>query len=192
MKKQIKKQKKIRITGGFLKNRVLHSVNKINVRPTRNRIKQVLFNWLQKYIKNSICLDCFSGSGNLSIESVSRLATSVTALEKKYILVNKLKKTLKIFSITNISVFRTNTLRWLKKTGTPYDIIYLDPPFYNKILLNKSIQYLEKYNWINKDSIIYIEHIDNNIYIPKTWKLIKNKKIGIVSFSLFYKKNYTI
>ncbi|VFP85566.1 Ribosomal RNA small subunit methyltransferase D [Buchnera aphidicola (Cinara pseudotaxifoliae)] len=189
MKKKTKKQKKIRITGGFLKNRVLHSVNKINIRPTRNRVKQVVFSWLQKYIKNSTCLDCFSGSGNLSIESVSRLAKSVTSLEKNYTLVNKLRKTIKNFSITNISVFHTNTLQWLKKNGTPYDIIYLDPPFYNKTLLNQSVQYLEKYNWIHKNSFIYIEHIDNNIYIPDTWKLIKKKKIGIVSFLLFYKKN---
>ncbi|WP_075433640.1 16S rRNA (guanine(966)-N(2))-methyltransferase RsmD [Buchnera aphidicola] len=187
MNKVKNKNKKIRIIGGLYKGRVLHSVNKINIRPTRNRIKQIVFSWLGQYIENSICLDCFSGSGSLSIESVSRLAKSVTALEKNYTLVQKLKNTLKIFSINNISVFRVHTLRWLKKIGYPYDIIYLDPPFSNKLLLNQSIRHLEKYNWVHKNSIIYIEHIDNNIYIPNNWKLMKKKKIGIVSFSLFYK-----
>ncbi|WP_232036803.1 16S rRNA (guanine(966)-N(2))-methyltransferase RsmD [Buchnera aphidicola] len=181
------KQKKIRVTGGFLKNRILHSVTKINVRPTRNFVKQVLFNWLQNYIKNSICLDCFAGSGNLSIESVSRSAESVTALEKNYILVKKLKKTIKVFLINNISVFRVNTLIWLKKYSKPFDIIYLDPPFNNKKLLNLSIKYLEKYNWTHNNSIIYVEHIDDNIFYPDNWKLMKKKNIGTVSLSLFYK-----
>ncbi|VFP83474.1 16S rRNA (guanine(966)-N(2))-methyltransferase RsmD [Buchnera aphidicola] len=187
MKIKKNKQKKIRITGGFLRSRVLHSVNKINIRPTRNCVKQVLFNWLQNHIKNSLCLDCFSGSGNLSIESISRLAKLVIALEKNYVLVKKLKKTIKFFLIKNISVFNVNTIKWLKKTGKPFDIIYLDPPFNNKLLLNLSIKYLEKYNWTHNNSIIYIEHIDNNIYIPDNWKLIKKKNIGIVSLSLFYK-----
>ncbi|VFP80941.1 Ribosomal RNA small subunit methyltransferase D [Buchnera aphidicola (Cinara kochiana kochiana)] len=187
MKTKKNKRKKIRVTGGFLKNRILHSVTKTNVRPTRNCVKQVLFNWLQNYIKDSICLDCFSGSGNLSIESVSRLAQSVIALEKNYILVNKLIKTIQIFSINNISVIHVNTIKWLRKNGKPFDIIYLDPPFNNKLLLNISIKYLEQYNWTHNNSIIYIEHIDDNIYIPDNWKLIKKKNIGIVSLSLFYK-----
>lgn len=183
-------RKKIRITGGTLKGRTLQSFNSINVRPTRNRIKQIIFSWLTPYIKNSICLDCFSGSGSLSIESISRSAQSVTALEKNYILVKKLKETLKIFSINNIFIFQTNTKKWLQKKGMPYDIIYLDPPFKNKILLNDCIKNLEKNNWTKKNSIIYIEHIDNNIQLPNNWKLIKKKKIGIVSFSLFYKKKF--
>ncbi|WP_154061005.1 16S rRNA (guanine(966)-N(2))-methyltransferase RsmD [Buchnera aphidicola] len=182
-----KKQKKIRITGGIFKGRVLHSISKTNIRPTRNCIKQVVFNWLQKYIKNSICLDCFSGSGSLSIESISRSAKSVIALEKNYILVKRIKETLKKFLIKNISVLHVKTQKWLKKKGNPFDIIYLDPPFNNKLLLNQSIIYLEKYNWTQKNSIIYIEHADNNIYIPNNWKLMKKKKIGIVLLSLFYK-----
>ncbi|WP_154029084.1 16S rRNA (guanine(966)-N(2))-methyltransferase RsmD [Buchnera aphidicola] len=182
-----KKQKKIRITGGIFKGRILHSINKTNIRPTRNCIKQVVFNWLQKYIKNSICLDCFSGSGSLSIESISRSAKSVTALEKNYILVKKIKETLKKFLINNISILHVKTQKWLKKKGHPFDIIYLDPPFNNKLLLNQSIKYLEKYNWTQKNSIIYIEHTDDNIYIPDNWKLMKKKKIGIVLLSLFYK-----
>ncbi|VAX76209.1 16S rRNA (guanine(966)-N(2))-methyltransferase RsmD [Buchnera aphidicola] len=182
-----KKLKKIRITGGLFKGRVLHSVSKIDVRPTGNRIKHILFSWLKPYIEKSLCLDCFAGSGSLSIESVSRLAKFVTALEKNYILVKKLKKTLKNFSINNISILQFNTIRWLKNSGNPHDIIYLDPPFSNKKLLNQSITYLEKYNWTHKDSIIYIEHIDNKIELPKNWKLMKTKKIGAVLFSLYWK-----
>ncbi|WP_154049096.1 16S rRNA (guanine(966)-N(2))-methyltransferase RsmD [Buchnera aphidicola] len=184
-----KKQKKIRITGGLFKGRIIHSLHHTNIRPTRNCIKQVIFNWLQKDIKNSICLDCFAGSGSLSIESISRSAKSVTALEKNYILVKKIKETLKKFLINNISILHVKTQKWLKKKGDPYDIIYLDPPFNNKYLLNQAIMYLEKYSWTKKYSIIYIEHTDNNIYIPSNWKLMKKKKIGIVLLSLFYKKN---
>ncbi|ABJ90499.1 16S rRNA (guanine(966)-N(2))-methyltransferase RsmD [Buchnera aphidicola] len=188
MKKKIKR-KKIRIISGLYKGRIIDLKNKINVRPTRSRIKETVFSWLDKYIKNSVCLDCFAGSGNLSIESVSRLAKSVTALEKNYLLVKKLRHTLLNFLIKNVFVLRVNTIKWLQHFEKPYDIIYLDPPFKKKELLNQSIILLEKYRWIHKNSIIYTEHIDNNINYPKNWKLIKKKKIGNVLFSLFYKKN---
>ncbi|WP_075431636.1 16S rRNA (guanine(966)-N(2))-methyltransferase RsmD [Buchnera aphidicola] len=185
MKKKYKKE--IRIISGLFRGRKLHSVKNFNIRPTGDRVKETLFNWLSPYIKNKRCLDCFSGSGNLSIESISRLAYQVTALEINKKLVNLLKKTINSFLINSISVFHTETTRWLKKKGEPFDIIFLDPPFHDLKLLKKTIKLLKKNNWLHKKSIIYIEQsinfIEKEIY--KKWTIIKKKKIGKILCLLF-------
>lgn len=185
MKKKYKKE--IRIISGLFRGRKLHSVKNFNIRPTGNRVKETLFNWLTPYIKNKNCLDCFAGSGNLSIESISRLADRVTALEINKKLVNLMKSTINSFLINSILVFHTDTTKWLKKKGQPFDIIFLDPPFQNIQLLKKTIILLKKNNWLHKKSIIYIEQsitfIEKEIY--KNWTIIKKKKIGKVLCLLF-------
>lgn len=186
MKKKYKK--KIRIISGFLQGRTLHSVKKFNIRPTGNRAKEMVFNWLNPYIKDKKCLDCFAGSGSLSIESISRLARTVTALEINKNLCSKLIKTINIFSITSIFVYNIDTRIWLKKRGEPFDIIYIDPPFYNVKLLKKTVILLQKNNWLHKKSIIYVEQSVKfpNKELFNKWKLIKKKKIGNVLCALFY------
>lgn len=184
-----KYKKKICISGGMYKGRCLNSIKNIKIRPTGARVKKTLFNWLQKYIQNATCLDCFSGSGILSLESISRLAASVTALEIQKKLVKKLKKNTKKLDINTLSIFQTNTITWLKKKSfQQYDIVFLDPPFKDIVLLEKTMSLLNKNNWIKKNSIIYIEQNkkEKKIYFPHQWKIFKKKIIGQVLFMLFY------
>ncbi|CUR53004.1 16S rRNA (guanine(966)-N(2))-methyltransferase RsmD [Buchnera aphidicola] len=191
MSKKYKYKKNIKIIGGKYGGQFLNSVHHLKVRPTNSQIKETLFNWLQKFIYNSTCLDCFSGSGNLSIESASRFAASVTSLEKNKKLFTNIQNTLHKLQIQNVHLKCVNTLKWLKKLGTPYDIIYLDPPFQKTKLLHNSIILLNKNNWIKKNSLIYIEKNKNfkNLKIPNNWKCIKNKNTGQVSYSLYKIKN---
>lgn len=186
MKKK-KYKEKIRITSGLFKGRLLHSIKNFNIRPTNSRTKKTIFNWLRPYIKNKTCLDCFTGSGSLSIESISHLARYVTALEINKKLIKKLNQTLKNFSIKSIKTYHINTINWLKKHGTPYDIIYLDPPFKDINLLKKTIFLLNKNNWLHKKSIIYVEQ---SIYMKEkllyiNWIIFKQKKIGKVLCTLY-------
>lgn len=188
-KTNYKYKKKICISGGIYKGRFLNSTKNIKIRPTNARVKKTLFNWLQKDIHNATCLDCFSGSGILGIESISRLASAVTALEIQKKLVQNLQKNIKKLSINTLSVFQTNTIIWLKKKSIKkYDIVFLDPPFDNTTLLQKTINLINKNHWIKKNSIIYIEKNkkENNIFFPKEWKIFKKKIIGNVLFMLFY------
>lgn len=86
-----------------------------DLRPTTNQIRENLFNWLNKKIINANCLDCFSGSGALAIESISRNAKTVTILEIKKKIINTITKTIKKFNISEIKIIHTDTLKWLKK-----------------------------------------------------------------------------
>ncbi|WP_343189477.1 16S rRNA (guanine(966)-N(2))-methyltransferase RsmD [Buchnera aphidicola] len=179
----------IRINSGIFKNRKITFKKKNKIRPTTSFNRITLFNWLKPYIKNSLCLDCFSGTGSLGVESISNLAKFVTILEKKKKIIKIIKKNIKKLQIKNIKIIKTNAIQWLNKKGIPYDIIFLDPPYYNSIL-QKTIFMIEKNNWIKFNSIIYIEKAKNhkNLIIPKNWLLYKKKKLKKIIFYLYFCK----
>ncbi|WP_422667497.1 16S rRNA (guanine(966)-N(2))-methyltransferase RsmD [Buchnera aphidicola] len=179
------KKNYVSITAGQFKGKKIFFSNTSNVRPTMSRIRETLFNWLSKNIKNAHCLDCFAGSGVLGIESISHYAKSVTSLEIEKKTVLTLLKNIQKLKINNINIIHTNSIYWLKKNGTPYDIIFIDPP-YKMNLLNKTIILLNKNNWIKKNSIIYIEKDKKTpLVIPKNWILHKQKKTSKIEFFLY-------
>lgn len=188
--KKIYKTGKIRIISGYLKGQIINILNTQNIRPTTNRIRETLFNWISIKIKNSNCLDCFSGSGALGIEAISRYAKFVTLLELKKKNIDNLNKNIKRLKIHNIRIIHTNTLTWIKKNKIIYDIIFIDPPYYSKEL-QKIIFLLEKNNCIHEKGYIYIEKsiYHELIILPKNWYIFKQKKTNKISYTLYKIKN---
>lgn len=181
----LKKNGKIYIISGKLKKKKIFIKNNQNIRPTTNRIRETLFNWLANYIINSRCLDCFAGSGALGIEAISRYAKFVTLLELEKKTIFSLKENIKRLNISNLEVIHTNTLDWLKKRRKPYDIVFVDPP-YNRKLVDKTIFLLEKNKLIKKRSLIYIEMEKENIFfVPKNWILYKKKITSKIACYLY-------
>ncbi|QCI19165.1 16S rRNA (guanine(966)-N(2))-methyltransferase RsmD [Buchnera aphidicola] len=181
--------KKIRIISGKFRSRIIKLPSfSYNLRPTTSNMRETLFNWLNIVIQDSVCLDCFSGTGALSIESVSRGAKSVTSLEINKNLVNNIKKCLRLISISNIKTICINSTIWLRKRNIKkkFDIVFVDPPFYQG-LVQMIINLLEEYNWLKKKSYIYIEreNINTNLIIPNCWILYKNKVSKNVIYSLY-------
>ncbi|CAL4042031.1 Ribosomal RNA small subunit methyltransferase D [Buchnera aphidicola (Anoecia corni)] len=181
--------KKIRIISGKFRSRIIKLPSfSYNLRPTTSNMRETLFNWLNTVIKDSVCLDCFSGTGALSIESVSRGAKSVTSLEINKKLVNNIKKYLQLISISNINTICINSIIWLKKRNIKkqFDIVFIDPPFFQG-LVQRTINLLEEYNWLKEKSSIYIEreNTSTNLIIPNCWVLYKNKVSKNVIYSLY-------
>ncbi|MFI4847256.1 MAG: 16S rRNA (guanine(966)-N(2))-methyltransferase RsmD [Candidatus Makana argininalis] len=177
------------ISTGYLKNKQIIFTLKSNLRPTKNIIKKTLFNWISKLIYGSKCLDCFSGSGSLGFESISRGSNSVTFLEKNKNTYLELKKNLTKFKINNANVVNTNTIKWLNKKREIYDIIYIDPPFKTDMIFN-TIYLLIKNSFIKYNSLIYIESEKENLYsfVPNNWFIYKRKISGNIIY-LLYKCN---
>ncbi|CAL4317897.1 Ribosomal RNA small subunit methyltransferase D [Buchnera aphidicola (Protaphis terricola)] len=179
------KRDKIYIISGKLKGKKISLKNSLNIRPTTNRIRETLFNWLSKYVNNAHCLDCFSGSGALGIEAISRNAKFVTCLEKEKKNVLTLIKNQKRLNISNLEIIHTNTFNWLKRKKKSYDIIFIDPPYHQK-LIEKTIILLEKKNWIKNNSIIYIEtKRSESIKISNNFILYKKKKTSQIKCYLY-------
>lgn len=183
------KKNSIRIISGKWRGRKIPVYKTKKLRPTLNRIKETLFNWLSNFVYNANCLDCFSGTGSLAIEALSRNAKSATLLEIRKKILSKTSFFLSKLNVKNATLIQADTINYLKNKGKPYDIIFLDPPFYTN-LVKKTILLLEKNNWLKNCSLIYIQTEKNNIskYIPKNWHLYRKKKLKKFSFYLYIRK----
>ncbi|WMC18825.1 MAG: 16S rRNA (guanine(966)-N(2))-methyltransferase RsmD [Enterobacteriaceae bacterium PSpicST2] len=188
----IKKKNKINIIDGKWKNRKIIINNNYNLKPTMNIIKKILFNWLKFNIKNSVCLDCFAGSGSLGIEAISRYASKVFFIDNNINIIYQLKKNLKSFNYNNYNnyIININTIKWLNiKSKICFNIVFLDPPF-KKNILNKIIILLEKNKYLADKSLIYIESKKKHIInLPKNWYIKKIKIIGNVLIRLYLRLN---
>ena len=180
----------VRIISGKYKSRKIIFPDRPGIRPTGNRIRESLFNWIQPDIVNSRCLDLFSGSGALGIEALSRGAKITTFIESDFETANYLEKNLQTLNAANGIVVRADAMRWLEsqKNTEPFGFIFLDPPFKNNLLLD-CISLLESNYIISDNGTIYIEtEADVNLrQLPPTWRLKQKKQAGRVSYCLYKK-----
>lgn len=170
---------KIRIIAGQWKGRKLSVLEKPGLRPTPNRVRETLFNWLTPYLPGSKCLDLFSGSGALGIEAASRDAKKVLLIEKESDIVQNLQQQIITLKSKNIEIRHIDAIKFLqKKPIDKFDIVFLDPPFGQNIL---GTCYNLLQPWLNQSAHIYIE-TDNNIEtdIPDNWQIIRQQKAGKV------------
>ncbi|WP_121463471.1 16S rRNA (guanine(966)-N(2))-methyltransferase [Arsenophonus endosymbiont of Aleurodicus dispersus] len=176
----------IRIICGKWRGRKLPVVDSDGLRPTTNRIRETLFNWLMPVIQQARCLDCFAGSGALAIEALSRYAASATLIELERYVATQLASNLDKLEAKNAQVINSNTLNYLSQAGTTYDVIFLDPPF-GKDLLQQTALLLEHNGWLSENCWIYVEtETDANLAIlPKTWQLYRKKFSGKVAYCLY-------
>ena len=119
----------IRIIGGQWRGRKLPVPESPGLRPTTDRVRETLFNWLAPSIVDAHCLDCFAGSGALGLEALSRYAASTTLLEMERGVAQQLQKNLATLKADRGKVITTNTLSFLSQPGTPHQIVFVDPPY---------------------------------------------------------------
>jgi 16S rRNA (guanine966-N2)-methyltransferase len=193
LKQQSNKRGKCRIIAGKWRGRIIKFDDADGLRPTTDRIRETVFNWLQVYLPNSHCLDCFAGSGVLGFEAVSRGADEVILLEQNKQTVNNLKENASMLAADEqqVVVEHRDTLSWLasaksdKSLASYFDLVFLDPPFHTD-LLNESCTLLDDSGCLAKDAIIYVEHeLDANVEIPESWICLKEKSSGQVTYKLF-------
>ncbi len=187
---QAQRQGQIRIIGGQWRGRKLTISDSIGLRPTSCRMRETLFNWLAPMIKDARCLDCFSGSGALGLEALSRHAAEAVLLESNDRVAKQLLLHLSVLEAKNARMIQTNTLNWLARPcERPFDLIFLDPPFHQG-LLSYAIPLLEQRSWLADEAWIYIEsESSHNLeMIPSHWRLQKEKITGQVAYRLFIRE----
>ncbi len=180
-----------RIIGGKWRGRRIKFDAADGLRPTTDRIRETVFNWLQPYIYHCRCLDVFAGSGVLGFEAISRGAQYAAFIEQNKKTVERLKDNIRTLAIENASVYHHDALSWLqsaeavKREDDKFDLVFLDPPF-DSDLLAKSCKLLSTSGCLAEDAIIYVEHNrDTAIELPENWVALKEKKAGQVAYRLF-------
>lgn len=178
----------IRIIGGQWRGRKLPVPDSPGLRPTTDRVRETLFNWLAPSMVNARCLDCFAGSGALGLEALSRYAGASTLIEMERGVAQQLKQNLATLKAANANVVNTNTLTFLNQTGTPHDIVFVDPPF-RKGLLDETLRLLEVNGWLADDALIYVEsEVENGLPpVPVRWDLHREKVAGQVAYRLYHR-----
>lgn len=176
----------IRIIGGQWRGRKLPVPDSAGLRPTTDRVRETLFNWLAPDLQQARCLDCFAGSGALGLEALSRYAGSVTLLELEKPVAQQLTQNLQTLKAANAQVIQTNALSWLAQQGEPYEIVFIDPPF-RKGLLEQTLQLLENNGWLADGALIYVEsEVENGAPpVPVNWLLHREKIAGQVAYRLY-------
>lgn len=176
----------IRIIGGKYRGKKLPFPEVEGLRPTPDRVRETLFNWLMHSIKGARCLDAFSGSGALGLEAYSRGAQHVTFIEQSPIAHAHLKKIIAQFNEPTLKLIQANALDYLKQTKEQVDIIFLDPPFsqnYIPLCLSSIVQ--------NKvlplGGLLYLESAEPIPLDNTEWKELKLKQAGQVIYGLYEK-----
>ena len=176
---------KIRIISGEYKGRILYFPAITGLRPTPERVRETLFNWIAPHISGSVCLDLFSGSGSLSFEALSRGAKNVQIIESNRTAARAIDKNIKILKCDRAKVLNQDSSRYLSRCSIQFDIVFLDPPF-NSSLLQTSIDLITKRNLLGNSGWIYTEHSAHNQppQYPVEWKTYRQSKAGDVRASL--------
>lgn len=179
----------IRIIGGQWRGRKLPVPESPGLRPTTDRVRETLFNWLAPSIVDADCLDCFAGSGALGLEALSRYAANATLLEMERGVAQQLQKNLVTLKASNAKVVNINTLAFLAQTGTPHHIVFVDPPF-RQGLLAETLTLLENNGWLSDEALIYIEsEVENGLPpVPTNWHSCREKVAGQVAYRLYQRE----
>ncbi|WP_163830883.1 16S rRNA (guanine(966)-N(2))-methyltransferase RsmD [Spartinivicinus ruber] len=179
----------LRIIGGQWRSRKLAIPDLPGLRPTTDRVRETLFNWLMPIIPGASCLDAFSGTGALGLEALSRGAKFVQFIEASPVAERQLSQHLSQLQVPgdDASITNTDAVQWLNQPSTQqFDIVFLDPPFHQD-LLNQTFQLLETLNWLAPDAYIYVEAEQDltTLQVPASWQLHRQKQAGQVCFYLF-------
>ena len=191
----------MRIIAGRWRSRKIDFAPTYEIRPTSDRIRETLFNWLGTQVPGSQCLDLFAGSGILSIEALSRGAAQVTLVDHDRLIIDHIRATLThLEGIADAALINSNARDFVQRAKTaptaPFDIIFLDPPFSactgdrasNNLLLQTLVD-LTDCNLLHTDTVVYVEspHDLDVLGLLGSWQIDRQKRAGNVYYGLLHK-----
>jgi len=179
----------LRIIGGEWRGRRIRFPRGSDVRPTPDRVRETVFNWLQSQVAGRRCLDLCAGSGALGLEALSRGAAEVVFVDADPAVAASLRETLGVLGAGDRGrVQRRDALAFLRAgatAGTPFDIVFLDPPYALRALPALAAL-LEREGWLRDGSLIYLEDAaaEGPPELPAGWTLLRSQRAGDVGYHL--------
>ncbi len=156
--------------------------NNPTLRPTPDRVRETLFNWLSPVIEGAKCLDLYAGSGILGFEALSRGAASVTMVERNRDSVDVLAEQAQVLQAKHINIVCDDALHYLAASTQKFDIVFLDPPF-SENLLYRTCESLLNRGHLHPEALVYVED-DHEIDVTAPYTVIKKARAGKVHFML--------
>jgi 16S rRNA (guanine966-N2)-methyltransferase len=177
----------VRIIAGQWRGRKLSFPDASGLRPTPDRIRETLFNWLAPLLPGACCLDLFAGSGALGFEAASRGAARVVMVDHNPDIVRALRLNQQLLCADVIDIFQQEAENYLSGRSGHFDLVFLDPPFKDSILLERSIQMLTESGSLKAGARLYLELPAKapEPSLPESWLKEKQKKAGQVAYQLY-------
>lgn len=179
-----KKLNTVRINAGTWRSRLIKFPDAEGLRPTPERVRQTVFNWLGQDLTGLTCLDLFSGTGVMGFEALSRGAVSATLVEKSIPAYKALLENKALLNAEHAQILHQDALHFLVQNKLRFNLIFLDPP-YHQAWLQKVLPLLAEH--LHAEGLIYVEAefaIDSNQVFAKDWQVIKQSKAGNVFYHL--------
>ena len=177
---------RLRIVAGKWRSRLLDVADVPGLRPTSERIRETLFNWLSPEIHGKHCLDLFAGTGALGLEALSRGARSVVFVEHSTRAVQKLRDNIDTLEAEGAAVLQLDASDYLRRESSDhFDIVFLDPPFAED-MLSELCRLLDEQDTLAERGLVYLEQARTKpeVSLPGSWQVLKNKTAGNVRYML--------
>ncbi len=176
---------RIRIIGGSLRNSRLRVADLPGLRPTAERVRETLFNWLAPRIVGARCLDLCAGTGALGIEALSRGAAAVQFVERDARAAQALRDNLERLKVAGGQVAIADAEVFLQGPASASDLVFIDPPFALGLWAALALQ-LERRRWLGREALIYVESpFGQALDLPLNWQLQRDGRAGEVRYALY-------
>lgn len=177
--------RKVRIIGGRFRGSKLEVADRPGLRPTPDRVRETLFNWLAPRIDGALCLDLFAGSGALGIEAISRGAASALLVERDPGLAAALRAAITRLGATGAEVACADALGFLSGAARPFDLVFVDPPF-DADLWSAVAARLAGGGWLAPGAMVHVEWpMDREPAMPPGWRVHREGRAGAVRHALY-------
>ncbi len=181
-----KQHNTVKINAGLWRSRILKFPTIEGLRPTPERVRQTVFNWLGQDLTGQTCLDLFAGTGVMGFEALSRNAKAVTMTELAKPAYQALLQNQKALNAVNTEILQTDAMHYLDNTSERFDLIFCDPPF-NQGWIERLLPQLPAL--LANEGIVYVEAefaLDQAVisHFDETWQILKQKKAGNVHYHL--------
>ena len=177
---------RLRIVAGNWRSRLLDIADSPGLRPTSERIRETLFNWLAPHIDGASCLDLFAGTGALGLEALSRGAAGTVFVEKSAVAARVLKSNVEMLGATGATVCEADAFEYLRQAPVrSFDIVFLDPPFAAD-MLEDLCRLIDERQVLAEGARVYLENdvATDEAVLPAGWELLKSKVAGQVRYTL--------
>jgi len=171
---------RVRIIGGAWRSRVIRFAARADLRPTPDRVRETLFNWLGQDLTGKSCLDLFAGSGALGFEAASRGASRVVMVEHDAAAFRALQENARLLQATTVELRRADALEFLRLDSAGFDVVFLDPPFRTD-LLPQVLPLLAPR--LNAGALVYIES-PRPLELSVQWEAWRSGRAGAVHHQL--------
>jgi 16S rRNA (guanine966-N2)-methyltransferase len=182
----------LRIIGGEWRSRKLPIADVPGLRPSTDRVRETLFNWLQADLAGACCLDLFAGSGALGFEAASRGAREVVLVESSTVAQKNLAANIAALKAHQVKLIAADAMSWLRQARQQFDVVFVDPPYASELLAPACAQ-LEQQNLLSPQAKIYLEYDAHRELppLPANWEIIRGKTAGQVGYYLA-RRNTTV